>query len=591
MLMGKFGLVYWICVALVVEVCLCADRSYVLEFSYATVSPLGVPQQVIAVNKEFPGPVLNVTTNDNVYVNVKNHIDESLLVTWPGVQMRRSSWQDGLRGTNCPIPPRWNWTYQFQVKDQIGTFFYFPSLGLQRASGGFGSFIITPRDVIPLPFNPPFGDFVIFIGDWYTRSYKDLRSALDNGEDLGMPDGVLINGKGPYRYNTSVPADIKYETINVDPGKTYRLRVHNVGSSTCLNFRIQNHSLVLVETEGYYTTQQTYTSMDICVGQSYTFLVSMDQNATSDYYIVASARFVNQTVWQRVTGVAILHYSNSQGPATGPLPAPPDDFYYQSYSMNQALSIRQNVSASGARPNPQGSFRYGTVNVTEVYVLRSLPPVMIAGKIRSTFNGLSFANPETPMRLADVFNVKGDYKLDFPAKPRDAPPIRDTSIINATYKEFVEIVLQNNDTVVQTFHLDGHSFFVVGMGYGEWSENSRGSYNKWDAIARSTVQVYAGGWTAVYAYLDNVGVWNLRTENLDRWHRGQETYLKIVNPEDRDNSTELPVPDNALYCGAVAHLQKPQKGLASSIVDASSPFHTAVLLVIISSTFLSIILW
>lgn len=28
------------------------------------------------------------------------------------------------------------------------------------------------------------------------------------------------------------------------------------------------------------------------------------------------------------------------------------------------------------------------------------------------------------------------------------------------------------------------------MAYGEWTENSRGSYNRWDAVARSTTQVY-----------------------------------------------------------------------------------------------------
>ena len=38
------------------------------------------------------------------------------------------------------------------------------------------------------------------------------------GKDLGMPDGVLINGKGPYQYNASVPDGINYETISVDPG-------------------------------------------------------------------------------------------------------------------------------------------------------------------------------------------------------------------------------------------------------------------------------------------------------------------------------------------------------------------------------------
>lgn len=122
-------------------------------------------------------------------------------------------------------------------------------------------------------------------------------------------------------------------------GKMYRLRVHNVGVSTSLNFRIQNHNLLLVETEGSYTVQQNYTSLDIHVGQSYSFLVTMDQNASSDYYIVASPRFVNSSDWSKSVGVAVLHYSNSQGPASGPLPDPPnesDTFF----SMSQARSIR-----------------------------------------------------------------------------------------------------------------------------------------------------------------------------------------------------------------------------------------------------------
>lgn len=557
------------------------------ELSYITASPLGVPQQVIAVNNKFPGPVINITTNYNVVVNVRNKLDEDLLITWPGIQMRHSCWQDGVLGTNCPIPSKWNWTYQFQVKDQIGSFFYYPSLNLQRAAGGFGPFIATNRNIIPIPFAMPDGDIVLMIGDWYIQNHTALREALDNGTQLGMPDGVLINGKGPYRYNnTLVPDGIDYETINVDPGKTYRVRVHNVGVSTCLNFRIQSHNLLLAETEGYYTSQQNYTSIDIHVGQSYSFLVTMDQNASSDYYIVASARFVNQTVWQRVTGVAILHYSNSKGKASGPLPDPPNDLYDSSYALNQAMSIRQNVTASGARPNPQGSFHYGQINVTDVYILRSVPPVTIDGKLRATYNGISFVKPETPFRLADAFNVNGAYKLDFPSQPLDRPPKMDRSIINATYKGFMEIILQNNDTVVQSFHLDGYSFFVVGMGSGNWTENSRGSYNRWDAISRSTVQVFAGGWTAVLVYLDNVGIWNLRSENLDRWYLGQETYMRIVNPEDTSNKTESPMPDNVLYCGALAKMQKPQKTSSATTIHGGSKVYLMLLVAFSAMTYI-----
>lgn len=88
-----------------------------------------------------------------------------------GIQHRRNSWQDGVLGTNCPIPAGWNWTYQFQVKDQIGSFFYFPSLNFQRAAGGYGGIIVNNRDVIPVPFGTPDGDIILFIGDWYNRNH------------------------------------------------------------------------------------------------------------------------------------------------------------------------------------------------------------------------------------------------------------------------------------------------------------------------------------------------------------------------------------------------------------------------------------
>ncbi|KAF5457705.1 hypothetical protein F2P56_021787 [Juglans regia] len=570
--LSRFCLFSLVHIALLPILCFAADPYvfYDLHVSYLTASPLGVPQQVIAVNERFPGPVINSTTNNNVVVNVWNDLDEELLMTWSGIQMRRNSWQDGVLGTNCPIHPKKNWTYQFQVKDQIGSFFYFPSLKFQRASGGFGPFIINNRNIIPIPFAQPDGDIVIMIGDWYTRNHKALRSALDAGQDLGMPDGVIINGKGPYRYNTTlVPDGIEYETIGVDQGKTYRLRVHNVGTSTSLNFRIQNHFLILAETEGHYTVQQNFTDVDIHVGQSYSFLVTMDQNASSDYYVVASARFVNESLWQRVTGVAILHYSNSKGPATGPLPDPPNDTYDKSRPLNQAVSIRQNVSASGARPNPQGSFHYGSINVTETYVIKIVPPVQINGTLRATLNGISFVNPKTPIRLADQYKVKGEYKLDFPSRPLNRTPRIDRSVINATYKGFIEVIFQNNDTVMQSFHMDGYSFFVIGMDFGDWTEASRNRYNKWDAISRCTTQVFPGGWTAVLVSLDNVGTWNIRAENLDRWYLGQETYMKIVNPEE-NGETEMAAPGNVLYCGVLQQLSKDQTNSAVSLPRGSS---------------------
>ena len=89
-----------------------------------------------------------------------------------GIQQRRNSWQDGVFGTNCPIRPGKNFTYKFQVKDQVGSYYYFPSLYMQRAAGGFGGLTVSNRVVIPVPFPTPDGDITLLIGDWYKTNHS-----------------------------------------------------------------------------------------------------------------------------------------------------------------------------------------------------------------------------------------------------------------------------------------------------------------------------------------------------------------------------------------------------------------------------------
>lgn len=95
-------------------------------------------------------------------------------------------------------------------------------------------------------------------------------------------------------------------------------------------------------------------------------------------------------------------------------------------------------------------------------MLVSKPAELINGEWHTTLNGLSYFAPSTPLKLAQQYNVSGVYKLDFPSRPMNRPSRLDTSLINATYKGFVEIILQNSGTTLQTYHLDGYAFFVVG---------------------------------------------------------------------------------------------------------------------------------
>ncbi|XP_027193036.1 L-ascorbate oxidase homolog [Cicer arietinum] len=531
--MGSTSLIYLLCLALaLVNVSLVKAEDpykfYTWTVTYGTLSPLGVPQQVILINGQFPGPRLDLVTNDNVILNLVNKLDEPFLLTWNGIKQRKNSWQDGVLGTNCPIPPNSNYTYKFQTKDQIGTYTYFPSTKMHKASGGFGGLNVYHRSVIPIPYPNPDGDFTLLIGDWYKTSHKILSQSLDSGKSIGFPDGLLINGQ-------------VHSTFTGDQGKTYMFRISNVGLSTSINFRIQGHKLKLVEVEGSHTIQNVYDSLDVHVGQSVAVLVTLNQ-VPKDYYIVASTRFT-QTV---LNTTAVLHYTNSHSPALGPLPAPPVDKY--DWSMKQAITYRWNLTANAARPNPQGSFHYGNITPTRRINLANSAP-LINGKLRYAVNSVSYVNPVTPLKLADYFNISGIFSDNsIQSNPSNGPAYIATSVLKTSLHDFIEVVFQNNENTMQSWHLDGYDFWVIGYGFGQWTDASRNTYNLVDALTRHTAQVYPNSWTTILVSLDNQGMWNLRSAIWERQYLGQQLYLRVWNAQ-RTAANEYDIPSNALLCG------------------------------------------
>ncbi|KAE8665936.1 SKU5 similar 17 isoform 2 [Hibiscus syriacus] len=339
--------------------------------TYGTRSILGVPQQVILINNQFPGPKLDAE--------------------WG--QVKEESWQDGVLGTNCPIPPNSNYTYKFQAKDQIGSYNYFPSTLMHRAAGGFGALNIIHRSVIPIPYANPAGDFTCWIS--------------------------------------------------------------NVGLSTSLKFWIQNHKMKLVEVEGSHVIQNLYDSLDVHVGQSITILVTLDQ-LPKDYYIVASTRFTKTVL----TATAVLHYTNSNAPVSGPIPAAPANQF--DWSMDQARTYRWNLTSNAARPNPQGSFHCRQITPTKTFVLANSAS-SINGKLRYAVNGVSYINPYTPLKLDDHFNIPGVFSTNsISAVPSGRAATVATSVMPTSLHDFIEVIFQNNENTMQAWHLDGYDFWVVG---------------------------------------------------------------------------------------------------------------------------------
>ncbi|KAI3938427.1 hypothetical protein MKW98_015326 [Papaver atlanticum] len=542
-------------------------RFFEWNVTYGAIYPVSsaFPQQVILINSQFPGPDIHAVTNDNLIINVFNNLDEPFLFSWNGVMQRRNSWQDGVYGTNCPILPGQNWTYTIQVKDQIGSFFYYPSLSFHKAAGGFGGIRILSRPRIPVPFPDPAGDHTVLIGDWYNLNHTRLRTILES-KKAPFPSDVLINGKKSTPVGNAV-------TYTVQQGKTYRFRISNVGLQNSLNIRIQNHTMTLVEVEGTHTVQTNYTSLDIHVGQSYSVLVTADQ-LPRDYYMVVTTRF--STI--RLEATALFSYSNSNGQIAGPVapvPGVPDN-YDIGFSLKQALSIRTNLTASGPRPNPQGSYHYGLIKLARTIRLSS-SAAQVNGKQRYAINSVSFVPADTPLKIADHFKIPGVFTLgSIPDSPSGRSMYLDTSVMAADFRDFVEIIFENPENMVQSYHVAGYSFFVVGMDGGVWSESKRERYNLADAVARCTIQVYPQSWTAIYVPLDNVGMWNIRSEFWARQYLGQQFYLRVYSPVESVRDEKV-IPPNALLCGrATVYAPPPPLVVAPVVPPAVAPVVSSI---------------
>lgn len=172
------------------------------------------------------------------------------------------------------------------------------------------------------------------------------------GRPLPRPDGLLINGRGWNGYTFTVEQgssldllfniyahiwnlleQVLKDVMFAFSGKTYRFRISNVGTATSINFRIEGHKMKLVEVEGSHTLQNTYSALDIHLGQSYSVLVTADQ-PPKDYYVVVSSRFTSPVL----TSTAVLHYRNSNTKVSGAVPGGPTTQI--DWSLNQARSIR-----------------------------------------------------------------------------------------------------------------------------------------------------------------------------------------------------------------------------------------------------------
>uniref|UniRef100_A0A7N2L911 Plastocyanin-like domain-containing protein n=1 Tax=Quercus lobata TaxID=97700 RepID=A0A7N2L911_QUELO len=71
----------------------------------------------------------------------------------------------------------------------------------------------------------PDGDITIIISDWYSKSHKELRQDVEKGINLGVADGILIDGLDTYRFNGAVVPNATCKRTMADHFEIHRSKM------------------------------------------------------------------------------------------------------------------------------------------------------------------------------------------------------------------------------------------------------------------------------------------------------------------------------------------------------------------------------
>lgn len=153
---------------------------------------------------------------------------------------------------------------------------------------------------------------MLTLSDWYhdqvgglTNIYLDPIANPDGAEPV--PYSALIN-------------DAQNVKLNVQPGKTYFLRIINMAAFSQSYLHFDQHTMTIVEIDGIYTQHRDVDSLYIAVAQRYGVLLKTKATSSQNY---AALAMLDETKFDNVPGyldpnvTAYLVYDSKK-----PLPAP-----------------------------------------------------------------------------------------------------------------------------------------------------------------------------------------------------------------------------------------------------------------------------
>ncbi|KAL5991562.1 Laccase-4 [Asimina triloba] len=510
---------------------------------------------IVTVNGQFPGPTLYAREDDTVMVKVKNHVSHNMSIHWHGIRQLRNGWADGPAYiTQCPIQTGQSYVYNFTITGQRGTLLWHAHINWLRATV-HGAIVILPKLGVPYPFPKPDKEEVIILGEWWNSDTEVvINQAMQAGIAPNVSDAHLINGHPGPLPNCSAQG---YK-LQVDPGKTYLLRIINAALNEELFFKVAGHKLTVVEVDAVYVKPFKIETILVAPGQTTNVLLAADQS--SGQYLATASVFLDTAIVavDNNSATAVVHYSGTLSTTSTVLTIPPSRLATP-VANNFTAALRSLNSQTFPANVPQ------TVDHSLFFTVgMGINPCSTCNngsRIVAAINNVTFVMPTTAALQAHYFNISGVFTTDFPGNPPNvfnySGTVQNLLTTNGTkayrlkYNDTVQVVLQDTGLIApenHPVHLHGFNFFAVGRGLGNFNATTDpANFNLVDPVERNTVGVPSGGWVAIRFKADNPGVWFLHC-HLEVHTTWGLKMMFLVDNGNGPNESIIPPPSDLPAC-------------------------------------------
>ncbi|QRV84926.1 Multicopper oxidase [Ceratobasidium sp. AG-Ba] len=525
-----------------------ATRTYDWVVATATGAPDGYYRPMLVVNGQYPGPLIEANEGDTIVVNVQNDMSVGTTIHWHGISQKGTPWMDGPAGiTQCPIPAGSNFTYEFTVNGQYGTYWWHRRVARMHPLNWLMAYTdhsSSTRPDDPLKRGVDYDeDQILMVADWYHDTSAVITAALVTSSGYHgsiaapSPNSALINGRGTWdcaTYGNSSTCFTQTPTeIQVLPNKKYRFRLINSAAHAMFWYSIDGHTQNVTEADDtgvYSEANSALHRVKFHNGQRYSVIVDTSVGSVGDAY------------WMR----AEMN--------TACLTVLPDDFANTTFAIMRYVD---EIGSSTATTSDPTSSDWTDVLGTECSDIdtASLVPIIVQDAPTTVVNrgildtGFNLTQ-EADGTLEHGFDVNGTEFKDLVYQPvlykvNQGQAVNNSNVMSVTYPDAgtVDLILNNLDTGIDhPYHLHGMTFWIVGEGSGNltFEEAEALTYNTTNPIRRDTHVIPAGSWAVLRFEATNPGVWFMHC-HID-WHLAEGFAAVIVVQPDAVTQMSIPPP-------------------------------------------------